>query len=104
LFRLLISFLILGAIYADNVPKPKPIGYISLGYPVFIRHFTTAPGGKGLPKTNVGIARGIVPVYQLWDWTKLDTNLHGNHKWYKVNPTNSYWIYAQDKYEYRSVQ
>jgi hypothetical protein len=81
----------------------EPIGILYTPETIFIRHFTTKPGGRGYPKTNVGKFTGHIFVYEVFDWAKLDTNLKGNHKWYLVSKTNKYWVYVNTNYKYIEI-
>ncbi len=69
------------------------IGYLDTKSGANVRYFTTLPGSRGKPNIVTNTATGLVPIYDICDWIKIDPRLKGNHTWYKVDPTNSFWIF-----------
>ena len=82
-----------------------PIGQLDVKSGANVRYFTTNPGQYGKPNKIVMSVKGIVAIYEVFDWTKIDSKLKGEgHVWYRVNPTNGYWIYGMTNFIYRKLK
>ena len=71
-----------------------------------IKYFTTSPGSKGKPGTNVTTVSGKIFVYEVFDWSLLDIKLSNQkgHVWYRVSSNCSYWIYGVSNFLFKEIK
>ena len=76
------------------------IGFLDTKSGIWVKYFTTKPGAKGYPNTNVFTVHGKILVYEKFDWSLLDVRLTNQkgHCWYRISPTNSYWVYGMSNF------
>lgn len=81
---------------------PRPLGTLEVGDGAWVKLFTTLPGSKGKPATNLHTVTGAVPVYEVYDWAEHAPELAGetNHRWYRVHPEKGHWIFGLPQFTY----
>lgn len=85
-----------------GVVPAEPVGTLDVGEGAWVKLFTTLPGSKGKPATNVHTVTGEVSVYEVYDWAEHAPELAGetNHRWYRVDPEAGQWIFGLPQFSY----
>lgn len=77
------------------IKSTNQIGVLILPLGGNVRYFETMPGGKGKPRKLTGVKKGVISVYETFNWKEIDSNLEGCHLWCRVS-TNEEWMFAQE--------